>query len=884
MSRLSQYPESGNHGGNVTPLKPPARQLPRLPAQHVARDRLSTSLLNSDCRLRLLCAPAGFGKTVLLRECMRHVPADTRLVWLDLAGRRMDAAQLLARLGAALEMPVTSEGDASEALLALLQRLDQRLWIVLDDYPRMPERDGQLCELDACLDLLLEQGPSTVCWWVSSRRQPVCNLPRLSLQGDLLALDASALALNQEEFERLLHGYPLHLPSAQAEQLFQQCAGWLAGICLLLLNADEQSLAGRLRSGTAFFDDYIQRELLGLLDDEVRAALGLLAHMPRFTAELSEHVLEAPHSQVFGVLRDSQLLVRADESDAEWLTVWRPLALLLRRLPDAAPVAPVHLRACRWFAERGELREAVEHALLAHQPEVAANYLQRFGQEQLLIGRNVSLFLQWRTELPQTLFASTPRLIILHAWALLTCARLDEVEQCMTDLRHFLPQPDARRQRVLLAHVQALNGALSRQRGQRSATEHCLQALEVLPEQAWSQRVLCYQAMSQQAMAEGQLSRGEYYNLEGIKLARQCASVIYESLLSVDRVHWLEMVGESTRALELVEHTLLLLQASVRHSPVLGRLLLLRGRLLASQGLLEEAVVAYQCGLAEAQDCEDAYTFFGYLGLAGLASTQGQTTQAFQCLREAERLMQWRHVPEVRYRGVLQLTAGLCWLREGACEKAREAFEQVLSHYQAVDLLAPSGAFDLLPRIHRYLAICDLLQGRYSEALAALGEQLVAAEASGHVSLACECRFGLAEALYVSGQGEEANAQLTDALAEAARLVLLRPVLELQQRHGRWLDQFLPPQAGATLHARLLRQFGDAPLEPVAAASSGSPLSGRELAVLGLIAQGLSNQEIAEQLFISLHTVKTHARRINGKLSVARRTQAVARAKALGLL
>lgn len=61
-------------------------------------------------------------------------------------------------------------------------------------------------------------------------------------------------------------------------------------------------------------------------------------------------------------------------------------------------------------------------------------------------------------------------------------------------------------------------------------------------------------------------------------------------------------------------------------------------------------------------------------------------------------------------------------------------------------------------------------------------------------------------------------------------------------------------------------------------------LSGRELAVLELIAQGLSNQEISERLFISLHTVKTHARRINGKLGVARRTQAVARAKALGLL
>ena len=81
----------------------------------------------------------------------------------------------------------------------------------------------------------------------------------------------------------------------------------------------------------------------------------------------------------------------------------------------------------------------------------------------------------------------------------------------------------------------------------------------------------------------------------------------------------------------------------------------------------------------------------------------------------------------------------------------------------------------------------------------------------------------------------------------------------------------------------MLRELGlDEGDDPLDAASG--PLSQRELEVLGLIAQGSSNQEIAERLFISLHTVKTHARRINGKLGVKRRTQAVAHAKRLGLM
>ena len=129
------------------------------------------------------------------------------------------------------------------------------------------------------------------------------------------------------------------------------------------------------------------------------------------------------------------------------------LALMLQRSAENAAPTQAHLRACQWFASRGEMREAVEHALWAGQPEVAANYLQRYGQEQLLIGDNVSRFLKWRSELPQDLFASTTRLIVLQGWALIISARLDEVDDCLAELAKFFPQPDARRQAQLLAQV-----------------------------------------------------------------------------------------------------------------------------------------------------------------------------------------------------------------------------------------------------------------------------------------------------------------------------------------------------------------------------------------------------------------------------------------------
>src|SRR5690606_37995544 len=306
-------------------------------------------------------------------------------------------------------------------------------------------------------------------------------------------------------------------------------------------------------------------------------ALYALARLPRFSPQLCEHVLDGVGSNILDVLKTFQLFIRQIDNCGEWFRLWRPVALMLQRMPEALSPTQTHLRACQWFANRGEMRDAVEHALWAGQPEVAASYLQRYGQEQLLIGDNVSHFMKWRSVLPQDLFASTTRLSVLHGWALIISARLDVVDDCLADLAKFFPQPDARRQAQLLAQWQALRGFAACLRGEPEARDYCLQALEVLSDHAWAQRVLCYQALSQQAMAESELELAERYNREGMKLARLKGSVLYESMLSVDRIQLLELSGEFERAVGVMEESLTALRDSVRHSPIIGRLMLLQG-------------------------------------------------------------------------------------------------------------------------------------------------------------------------------------------------------------------------------------------------------------------------------------------------------------------
>ncbi|CAD5108438.1 LuxR C-terminal-related transcriptional regulator [Zestomonas carbonaria] len=853
---------------NAIPRQP-APGLPRLPAAHIARPRLAQRLLASDCRLTLLSAPAGCGKSVLLNECARQAAPGTRVAWLDLRGQPLAPAELLTRLATALQL-APGEGTTQAEMGQLLSRVEHPLWIFIDDYP--PQASS---ELDACLEHLLDHSPHHLRWWVGARQRPDWNLPRLLLQGDLLELDASALALDDAELLQLLQQRGLELPETLREQLQRQNEGWLAGICLLL-DSDTQYLSQRLASGSPLLRDYIQREVLSGLPEPLLNALGILAHMPRFNAELCEQVLDENGAETLLALQQRQLL-RGLGSGDEWFRLAYPLATALKRRPGYKPPLQAHARACQWFAEHGGGREAAEHALWAGQPEVAARHLQRCGEDQMMIGHSATQFLQWRDELPASLFTSTPRLIILQAWALIICARLDEVPACIDGMSRFLPQPCASRQKRLLGQYQAVIGVLERQQGLASARQHCLEAMSELCEAAWSQRILCNQALAQQAMVEHDLEAAERCILDGLRLARQHGNLRFEALITTEAVHLLALRGEHNRAREQAEQMLQDLRNAGMEGPMTARLTLLRGSLLAAQGIDGQADVALHGGLEKAERYEDAYLLFGYQELIDLASEHADFEHARRLLQQAERQMHRLQVPEVRYREVLQLAQGRLWLHQGEPRRALEVSQAVLQRLQANPLLAPAGFYELLPRARLLHAQASLRLGQPLAAIDELQALLEDCGRAGQRSLACECRLALAEALYLGRQPDAAATHLQQAVAECRDLNLLQPLQALNRRQSDWLQACSPQLAKP--HWRQLLQ----PEEPAAPVQE-SPLSQREQAVLELIAQGCSNLQIAEELHISLHTVKTHARRINIKLGVERRTQALARAKAEGWL
>ncbi len=828
---------------------------PRLMPGHVLRPRLSEALLSAHCRLRLLCAPVGSGKSALLSECAQQCPADTRLLYVNLRGKALSPQALLQRLADALGMV----GDDPGQVRQHLDNPSSAVWLMIDDYPRLPDT-----ALDEVLnDLILNASPR-ISWWLACRRRPALQLTRLLLDGDLFELGSAELGFNEHELGELLHHKGLQWPWPVISDLRDDSQGWCAGIRLYLLALKAQTAPLPFASADALLYQYLRRELLDELPEPWRQALFTLAQLPYFDAGLCEHLLGVGEGAgLLEQMSNGGVFIEPVGTDGQVFEVQPAVKRALAgELPETLAKA-VFRKACQWYVSQDNVRLALEYAVRADQPEMAASLMQRFTGDALLQGRSLAQLMQWRRELPLELLTSTPRLLILNAWALLLSGRLDEAQGYTDQLTRFVPQPDAQRQFELIAQWKALCGNIAFHRGQgQQALAWLTEAVAELPERAWSQRLFSKALLVELALIEGRLDEALELNRNATKQAREQASLAMESVMALAHVKLLEIRGELLRAETLLKrlYTELTQAWGAEASPMRGRVQLRQASILVQLGRYQEAETAFQSGLQECQICGDLAAFWGYLGLAELDGVQGNMAHAFSRISDAERAMQYNLISESIYQGFVLRAKGRLWLHQGRTvqvEKALSALPGSALEY------SPYGVPDLHLRLYLLKLQANLAGGAVETALAQLTQLHQQVHSEGRRALACEVGFSLAEALHADNKPAQAKQMLLDSLAQARQMGLASV-----------------ERAFALRNPALSRWAGEA------SSSEGEPaalLSRREMDVLKLIAQGFSNQQIAESLFISLHTVKTHAQRINFKLGVERRTQAVARAKELGL-
>lgn len=817
--------------------------MPRLSAHHLLRPRLSGPLLAAQARVKLLCAPVGSGKSALLAECALQAPAGCLVYWMPLHGAALSPLELCTRLAQQLGLVFVDEAT----LLLDLSRWPNPGWLFLDDFCRLPAP-----ELDALLDRLLSASSAQLTWWLGARRRPVCNWPRLLLEDEWL--ECNELSFSAAEVQALL------APEQNVDSVMQLSGGWCAGVRLAALgdNHPDKTLL-----------DYLQHELFSTLSAPLADAWRVLAHLPRFNLSLCEHLFG--HGDGDQYLRELQALgafIQPWEGTSDWLHVFAPLARLLRDEPWPAKRS-WHRRACQWFSAERDWQAAFEQALLAQEYEVAVSLLQHFSFEDLFRQQNAVLLLSLQEQQGDELMLGSAQLVGLLTAALLFAGRFEQAALCIDQLARFAPQPTAAAQRYLLARWQAQWGWLLHLSGDAERSrEHFLEALQALPDSAWTSRLMCLSGLTQQALLRGELEAAQGLSREALCLARAHGSLVLEALLELDHAQLLEQRGAPYRAQSLLETVQAMLGGQrLTAGPLVGRIVLRRGHLALRQGQDGLAAECFEAGLSMCLQSQDKRVLYGFLGLALLAANRGDYAQAFIQLRDAERLMQQRQVPDTVYRAVLLLVSGHFWLQQGRAELTVQAVRRVLRHFRGpCAKQAPPATLELIPRLEYLLVLAEVKLGCAEQPIARLNALLDTSRQRGMLCLETELHLVLGEVTWQLGDPALARRSLQTGLALAERCQVQQAVRELRLRAPGLLSELgLEPQAA-----------------PAGAAQN--PLSQRELEVLQLIALGNSNLEIADRLYISLHTVKTHARRIHSKLGVERRTQAVAKAKTLGLM
>lgn len=790
------------------------------PLAHLPRERLSRQLLGAD-RLCLLNAPGGFGKTALLRESLAQMPAGVRYAWLSLHGRTPGLCVFSRLLARQLGLPAEL---APEALRERLCQSSIRICLILDDYPA-----GADPELDDWLIRLLEDGGSPVRLWVSSRQRPHWQLARLALEGGVVELGADSLAFSREEFDRLMALAADVDAESFGDELWDLTLGWCAMVRLGLQGADNAIRPPALRQR-----EYVREQLLARLDEAQRGMLCGIAHLPKVSAAMCPELWpELDASRDFATQLLSLGLLMPLDTEARW---WQMHPALARALVDELPpreLSRLRLQACRLLRDAGFVGDAVELALSEGQVDTAASYMERVPLAWLYAGSHLNSWLRWRERLSPSLLESTPFLIYLNAQALLIGWRLDEAQVCIDRLGWQLPQPCAQHQRRMLANWEALQGALMGLRGDaRRAKAHCRSALDDLDVRDWHSIHLCYSTLARIAMSEGEVVQSAELLECAVRLARRQGCVASEVLIDTDRLRLLILTGEWAQADELLRYDFGLLNAqSTEHPMLLGRLHLLQAEMALLGGDLEQGESSYRRGFAYARRCSDPFILHAGIGLSEVAIHQGEVAQAEACLREVRRHLECMRAEAVCYERVLRLQGLRLMARQQRWTEMQGQVRGLVEALCEPDVLPPLNAPSLRYRAQQVLALT--LEG--------LGQRMAAMEASRSWRETCE-RLGLNG--LTRSRVEVALAESAPTLAEPA-----------------WA---------------MFEEVSDVTLARV--------LTPREMGVLRLMADGLTNLEISGRLFISLNTVKAHTIHINHKLGVKRRTQAVKRARELGLL
>jgi LuxR family maltose regulon positive regulatory protein len=850
---------------------------------------------------------------------------ELAVAWLTLDDGDNDPARFLAYLVAALQCAhpaiadavrpaaVLAPWDAEEQARALLTRLindmtgcDVRVALVLDDYHLIAAEP-----IHSAVSFLIDHLPANMHLVVATRGDPPLPLARLRGRGQLAELRQGDLRFTSVEAAAFLNqAMALQLASHDLAALLSRTEGWIAGLQMaaVALRAATSAQLSHLdprhgpSSASQFIQafagsnryilDYLVEEVLGRQPPEIQTFLLHTSVLDRLSGSLCDALLEraSGSQETLETLERANLFIAPLDERRDWYRYHRLFADLLRRrlgqlYPECIPA--LHTRASTWCEQHGQIDQAIEHALAGEDTQRAAHLIERTAGQALMRSEAVTLR-RWIERLPDERVRTSKSLPLYQAWAaVLSGQPIDAIESRLgmlegeTDL--ILGQVTTMRA-FLATFVGHLPQALALSR----------EALAQLPPDAAFPRGMAQWISAFSQLADGDISGGVQALEEIAQASQETGNLMIASsaIMMIGRVRMRE--GHLREAKTLLERAIEVgTDRQGRLLPVVGRTLISLGDLLREWNDLEGAERYVRQGIELTEQWRGIAALPGYIDLAFILQARGNTDGAARAIQTAMQVAiafdatKWDDLLVAMYQARLRvaqgdLDAGAQWVEREWPQAQARAFDRDEGPYIEQHLRKYEWPIEARLRIR---------QGRAQQALPLLDKLLSAVSTQDRRSSLIEGHVLRALALQAMGKSGDALGSLERALTLAepggyVRIFLdeglpMRELLRMAKARGIALTYV------NTLLSAFIEDQDGMPTADQAALYEHSylePLTDRELEVLGLVAEGLTNKQVADTLILAVGTVKKHLKNVYDKLDVHSRTQAVARARDLGIL
>lgn len=877
---------------------------------HFHRHVVATALnVEPQARLVLLSAPAGFGKTVALQIfAKKRAEQEQHVAWLRLVAADDDPAYFFAHLISAIAIHQTGFGNQAqdylrnalsipvaivmESLLIELASIQTPLLLVLDDLHLID--NAQLLQ---ALNRLVEFTPDHFTLAIGSRSQPAMNLARLRAKGMLVEVGEQELRLSKAETMAYLEYRGLALSAQALDNLYAHTSGWMLGVHLASLwlghRADAYDDASEVSGEPDGGAEYLLHSVVSMLSADQQALLLTLAVAEQISGELADYLTAGAGGQAhLEAFETQQLFLCTLDNERHWYRFHDVFADFLRahlRELDPQRFKQLNSMASQWFAANDMQILAIKHAYLAHDPHRLAGLIESAGM-QLVNQGELSLITYWRQHVPDEIAKGYPVLMLVDIWTRAAHMSLQEANRNLDELLHSWGESDVG---VDLSdkHLAALaiKSVIALQKDDlvtcvllaRRVEVHLGQHSAFVEVTMLIVGAIAHVMMGAAQAAQRLLALAQQRNhfLSGRYLEMQLANV--EVLLSLEQ-------GQVKQASLLFSHLRL---HSMPWFAERSQALVLSTVIDVIINVMQGQFEGLESRLRWALDTVDLITPIdvyaqGILCLARLQRMQNNPKEAHASLvmlqNMAARNKAWRFYALAVGDEVAQI------LQETATDRIKRAeqrlkcvdWDSLAAHYIHMRF-NPVRWMQGLTRIRLQQA-----RGHSSEALHEITHMRALLLPDWHG--VHRFRLDLLASLSYQrlGYQERSQSLLVQCLVDAEREGIRTLFIEEGDGVRLMLQQLEAAERQPALQGFIRELLAIWP-----GYSAGQSLvdvdeclTEREREVVCLAAEGLSNGDIGEQLSLALGTVKWHLHNIYEKLKVRNRTQAIRRARELGLL